>query len=258
MRHADVNGIINQSGDFSKVDLYAFLIGAGASLAVWRVTRTVVPKLALRWAWTAVGVLFGALLGARLGYLFWQPNSFTNHFWQLFRINQGGLVWFGAFPAAWLVIWGVAKFRSLPFTMVADRVLTMLPPMAIMTWLACWASGSGYGELLENAWWAPLSIDERGLWAVRFPLQWVAALSLFLIFAIFEGRFPKNRPGQRAALTWLIFCAHTLLFSFLRADPRPVWHGVTWDEWAAIFYLAGALIFFLVSFWPRKHIEHWA
>lgn len=240
------------------MNLYGLLIGIGGALAVWRVAKTVTPALAVRWALAALVVLAGALFGARIGFVFWQPASFTNSFWDVFRIDQGGLVWFGAVPAAWLVMWLIAKQRSLPFVMVADRLVTMLPPMGVMTWLACWTAGCGYGSALAESWWLPNSIDERGVWAVRLPLQWLAALSLLVIFFIWETRFPKRRPGQRAALTWLIFSAHTLLFSFLRADPRPVWRGLAWDEWAAIVYMGSALIFFLMAFWPRKRIERYA
>jgi phosphatidylglycerol:prolipoprotein diacylglycerol transferase len=240
------------------LNLYAFLIGAGGSLAVWRVAKTVVSSLARRWVLAALFVLAGALFGARIGFVFWQPESFSGSFWQIFRLDQGGLVWFGALPGAWLMVWLIAKQRSLPFVMVADRMATMLPPMGIMTWLACWTAGCGYGPLLENGWWAPLTMDERGLWAVRLPLQFLAAISLFLIFSTWEAKFPKRRPGQRAALTWLLFSAHTLFFSFLRADPRPIWQGLAWDEWAALFFLGTALFFFLITFWPRKKIERYA
>lgn len=240
------------------MNLYAFLIGAGASLAVWRVTKTVVPGLSLRWAYAALMVLFGALIGARIGFVFWQPESFTADPMAILRFDTGGFIWFGAIPTAWIAVWLIAKRRSLPFAMVADRLLTMLPPMGVMTWLACWTTGSGYGALVEQAWWAPLTVDERGLWAARVPLQWLAALSLFLIFVIWENRFPKRRPGQRSALTWLFFTVHTLVFSFLRADPRPQWQGLAWDEWAALLFVGTAVVYFFINFWPRKKIDVWA
>ena len=240
------------------MNLYALLIGLGASLAVWRVTKTVVPNLALRWALAALHALGGALIGARLAFLLWQPASFAAQPLSLFRFDQGGFVWFGAVPGGLIVTWIIAKQRSLPFAMVADRLVTMLPPLGIMTWLACWTAGCAYGRVITNADWLPMSVDETGLWAVRFPLQWVAALSLFLIFALYESRFPKKRPGQRAALTWLLFSTHTLLLSFFRADPRPSWQGLTYDEWAAMIYLVSALVFFIMTFWPRKKIERYA
>ncbi len=233
---------------------YALLMGLGGMLAVWRVVKTVIPRLAARWALAALLVLGGALIGARIGFVLWQPYSFDS-LWDVLRLDQGGLVWFGAVPFAWLVIWLIAKHRSLPFGMVADRLGSMLPPLGVMTWLACWSAGCGYGMVLENADWLPLSVDERGLWATRLPLQWLAAVSLLLIFFMWETRFPKRRPGQRAAATWLIFSAHTLLFSFLRADPRPIRQGLAWDEWAALGYAITALFTFLWAIWPRNRVE---
>jgi lysylphosphatidylglycerol synthetase-like protein (DUF2156 family) len=107
--------------------------------------------------------------------------------------------------------------------------------------------------LLPVNWHFPLTVDETGIWASRLPLQWIAAVTLFLIYFSFEHRFPRRRAGQAAALTWLLLMVHTLIFSIFRADLRPGRQGLSWDIWAAILFLTMALIWFLIVFYPQRN-----
>jgi prolipoprotein diacylglyceryltransferase len=184
-----------------------------------------------QWALAGLWVLAGAWLGARLAYFIWHPAAIVDFGWQAIGLREGGMVWPGAVSGAWITIFILAVARRKTWLEVADRLLVMLPPLAIMAWLAGWISGSGYGPVMQAAWWVPRTLDDSFQLLPRFPLQWMAAASLFLIFFLLEPRFPKNMTGGLAASIWLIFTIHTLLFSFLRADHRPDFLGLYWDIW---------------------------
>jgi hypothetical protein len=89
----------------------------------------------------------------------------------------------------------------------------------------------------------------------RFPLQWLAAASLFLTFLLSESRFPPQKTGAQAALIWTVFSVHTLVFSLLRADQRPEWLGVYWDIWFLILCLLWAIIWNWIVFFRKASQE---
>ena len=221
---------------------YAFLVGAGASLAIWRIIQGQKKQDNFHWAMAGLWLLFGAWLGARLAFFFWQPASLVDFGWRALGLREGGMVWPGAVLGAWITIFILALIKKTKWLEVVDQLLVMLPPLAMMGWLAGRISGSGFGPVMPAAWWIPMAMDDRFQFLPRFPLQWIAAASLFLIYYILESRFSTARPGGKAALIWLIFSLHTLLFSFLRADLRPEWLGLPWDIWFAIMCSLWAII----------------
>ncbi|PKO14952.1 MAG: hypothetical protein CVU39_12815 [Chloroflexi bacterium HGW-Chloroflexi-10] len=234
---------------------YAFLMGAGASLGLWRVAHGVTERHSLRWTTAGLLVLFSAMLFARLGYFVVYPAYFQAQGMQALAPSAGGYVWPGALLGGWLAIGLISWLRRIPFLHTTDRLLPLLPPMAVMAWLACWPGGCAYGPEMLGGWWAPLALDESGAVLHRMPLQWLAALSLLVLYFGLENHFPERRPGQPAALTWLVFSVHTFLFSWLRADLRSEWMGLTWDLWAALVCVLLALVFCLVTFWPTHTVE---
>jgi hypothetical protein len=223
------------------VNWYAFLVGAGASLAIWRIVGAQ-KKKDLQWVVAGLWLLAGAWLGARLAFFIWQPAAVIDQGWASLGLRAGGMVWPGAVVGAWSTIFVLALAKEISWLAVGDRLLVILPPLAIMSWLAAWFSGSGYGQLMQPAWWVPWTLDDSFQQLPRFPLQWVAAVTLFLLFILLEPRFPKNKTGALTALTWLIFSIHTLIFSFLRADQRPEFLGIYWDIWFGFVCLLWAIV----------------
>lgn len=221
---------------------YAFLVGAGASLAIWRVIQCQKKQDDFHWAMAGLWLLFGAWLGARLVFFFWQPAALVDFGWRALGLREGGMVWPGAVLGAWITIFPLALIKKIMWLEIADQLLVMLPPLAMMSWLAGWISGSGFGPVMPAAWWVPMTMDDSFQLLPRFPLQWIAAASLFLIYYILESRFYTTRVGGKAALIWFIFSMHTLLFSFLRADLRPEWLGLPWDIWFAVICGLWAII----------------
>ncbi|MBE0687508.1 MAG: prolipoprotein diacylglyceryl transferase [Anaerolineaceae bacterium] len=221
---------------------YAFLVGAGASLAIWRIVQGQKKQVDFQWSLAGLWVLGGSWLGAKLAYFIWHPAAIVDFGWQVIGLREGGMVWSGAVFGAWITIFILALAKRTKWLVVADRLLVMLPPLAIMAWLAGWISGSGYGPVMQAAWWVPRTLDDNFQLSPRFPLQWMAATSLFLVFLLLEPRFPKDKTGGQAALNWLIFTIHTLIFSFLRADHRPESLGLYWDIWFGFICLLWAIV----------------
>ncbi|HSM24644.1 MAG TPA: prolipoprotein diacylglyceryl transferase family protein [Anaerolineaceae bacterium] len=233
---------------------YAFLIGIGTSLALLRVFQEQKVGERVTWAIAALWLLLGAWLGARIAFFIWQPAAILDFGWQAFGLREGGMVWSGAVFGAWISVWILSLAKGKSFLETADRLLIMLPPLVIMSWLAGWFSGSGYGQIMSSTWWIPITLDDHFEQLPRFPLQMVAAFSIFLLFLLFELRVSMNKTGMKAAIIWSIFSVHTLIFSFLRADLRPEWMGIPWDIWFVFLCLFWALILVWTAYFykPEK------
>lgn len=231
---------------------FAILVGLGATFGMLRVSQSVPTALRLSSARMALWVLLGAFLGARIGFFFWQPAYVAKEGWQALHFWEGGLIWSGAILGALTTLATIAIIRKIDFRQLMDIMAPLLPPLAIMTWLGCLTSNCGYGKLVEDgASW--LQVDGH------FPNQIFAALSLAFIYSLFERFFTINKPGVRSAWIWLIFCLHTLFFSYLRADLRPMWKGYPYDVWASaafvlltLFYLVIVLLIVRI---PKERIE---
>lgn len=234
-----------------KFEIFSALIGLGATLGMWRIYQSVPEEERLPAAKSALWVLAGAFGGSRLGFFLWQPAYLTDSGWKAIQFWEGGFVWPGAVVGAIFASILIALIRRKDVRLLLDQLSPLLPPVAIMTWLACIPAGCGYGSRLPvNITWLTV-IDERGVYASRFPNQIVAALFLFFIFYVFERSFTTNRIGLRSGLTWLLFCLHTLLFSLFRADIRPGWKNLPVDVWMVLGFLLVAMIYMIFILKPR-------
>ncbi len=249
---------------------YAVWIGLGAALGIWRVVRSAPQQQAGAWADLSLIVLTASLLGARLSYVLVNWGYFSAHLIEIPQFWLGGLTWPGAIAGCWLAIisvvvlyrapreHGSANVSRLTLAWLSDRLYPLLPPVAITTWLAAWQAGVAYGSLTPpGAWWGVPSLDETGVYNLRFPLQLLAALSLLADFWLLEMRVkPMRPPGRLAGRAFFHLLLNLLVVSLLRADPGPQWYGVRVDAWIAIIYLAIYLVvgffFYLFSLAGKK------
>ena len=215
---------------------FAFLVGLGASLGLWRVIQHVPRWQASRWMNSALITLLGCLLGSRIAYVAFHTSYYAAHPMEMVEIWKGGLAWPGAVAGGLLGLVAVALIWRLPFAMLADRLTPLASPLAIAVWLGCWQSGVAYGARLpQGVWWGVPTRDETGAVYTRFPVQPLAALTLVIFFWWLEVKsFPRERPGRLASLAGLGLAVNLLVFSFLRADPSQLWGGLRPDVWMAL------------------------
>jgi prolipoprotein diacylglyceryltransferase len=228
------------------VNGFTLWVGIGAALGLWRVARSAPQRQADVWVNAGLLILFASLIGARLFYTWVNRAYFANHLAEIPQIWLGGLAWPGAVGAVWLALLYLAvTYRTprggrVPLGWLGDRLYPLLPPLCITIWLGCWLIGSGYGPALPaGAWWGAPSLDESGAYALHWPLQPLAALSLVIFFWLLEKKVkPLHPPGRLSGLATLGLLLHLLATSLLRADPTPTWDGLRVDTWMALAYLA--------------------
>ena len=201
-----------------ELNAYALLIGAGASLGLYRVSR----QRSGQWLDAGLLVLLFTLLGARGGFVLERFSYYAATPAEIPFLQAGGLSGYGA-VLGWLVGLGLAAllFRA-PLLRLSDWLYPLIPPLGIAVYLACWQAGAAYGREAPLSVWGVPGPDESGQIAPRWPLQPAAALALLAFYWLLELRTPLPRPAgwlSSLAGAWLV--GVDLLVSLLRADPAP-------------------------------------
>jgi prolipoprotein diacylglyceryltransferase len=237
--------------------LYALLIGLGASLGVWQVARAVPASQAGRWVDASLGVLAGALVGARLAYGSAHPAYYAAHPLELAAVWQGGLSGWGAVIGGLIAACAAAAFLRQPLLLVLDRTFLLAAPLAVSGWLACGQAGCAYGPRLAESAWLGLTLpDEWGQLAARFPLQWIAALLLLGYNGGIAALLPRPaKTGLRAALMGLGLAAALWAVARFTAEPGPAWNGWLLDAWVALGLAAFSLGLLVAVLWPRSYFK---
>jgi prolipoprotein diacylglyceryltransferase len=235
------------------VNGFSILLGLGASFGLACVViQAQNPPERQRLVDAGLVVLLGALIGGRAFYVAGNWAYFQPRLIETFQVWLGGFSAAGALAGGLLALFPAAIQAGFSPAALADRLLPLLPPLAVSAWLACWQAGSAYGPEAAGAWWALPARDEWGAIAPRLPVQLLAALLSLGVFAAVEWFKPRfARPGQAASLGFAGLVLVLLAASLLRVDPVPTWLDRRWDSWTGAGLVLVALFFCLGVFSPK-------
>jgi phosphatidylglycerol:prolipoprotein diacylglycerol transferase len=142
---------------------YLAAFGLFLSLAIVRTRRE--PFASLGWTRRDVedllfyGVL-GVILGGRLGYvLFYKPNYYATHLFEIFAIWKGGMAFHGGLLGVLVAMFVFARTRRRPFFEVTDLIAPCIP-----LGLAC----GRVGNFINGELWGRAA-DPSLPWAMIFP-----------------------------------------------------------------------------------------
>lgn len=236
------------------MNMYAVLLGLGASVGCWEVIRTVCPRERARWSTYLLLILLGALIGSRSWFVL-QMAFYSGQTTPFFSIWQGGLNWPGAVLGGLLVMVAFILIWHLPPALTFDRMLPLFVLLPVTAWLGCWQMGCAYGQSLpSDSFWSLLILDEAGTLSERFPLQFLAVLLLLglVLLLVFLQRRHLFLPGQLAAATGAGLSLDLLLVAFLRADLQPRWQGLPVEAWAALVLLLVCVAAWFWAGWAAR------
>ncbi len=146
-------------------------------------------------------LLFGIILGGRLGYmLFYSLDSFLENPLVFFQVWKGGMASHGAFIGTFIALLAFSLAHKKPFGRVADIVVASASPGIFLGRLANFVNGELWGKV-SDVWWAmvfpnsaPAGTPIEQI-APRHPSQLYEAFAegLFL-FVYMQTRLWRGKP----------------------------------------------------------------
>jgi len=187
-------------------------------------------------------VLLAGLTGGRLGYWLEHRAEITSVV-DLFRLDRGGLSFFGGLAFAFPAYLSFLLAKGLPVWETSDLLAPVLPFSLGILRLGCFGAGCCYGAPTSLPWGvmpepAGLPSALRGVALHPSPLYESAFLFLLAGVLVLLSARGRLKPGCVAALCMGAYGAYRLGFDFFRGDlARPLF---------GVFSASQALGFLLV------------
>jgi phosphatidylglycerol---prolipoprotein diacylglyceryl transferase len=208
-----------------KIHAYGVLVAIGFLAAIWIAGREAARRGLDRekiydvafWA-----VLFG-IVGARLFHVLVFRDYYSSNPAEIFKIWNGGLVFYGGFLAALIACVLILRRRRMPVSAVADAAALGLPVGLAFGRAGCAAAGCCYGKLTSLPW-AVVFTNQASLAPLHVPLhptQIYEALGTLAVFGVLSA--VRNRITVPGTLFWIMIILYGSLRSVLelfRDDPR--------------------------------------
>ncbi|MDO8730801.1 MAG: prolipoprotein diacylglyceryl transferase [Candidatus Omnitrophota bacterium] len=183
----------------------------------------------------ALTALIAGLAGGRIAYVLLHWDLFRNNPLEIFRLDHGGLVFFGGLAAGLLGgVWAIRR-AGLPVVRTVDL---LMPPVALAHALGrvgCFLNGCCYGKFTVLPWGVRFPGEELS----RHPTQLVEALALGAIFFFLKRLERREPPPGTVLLAYgLSYGLWRFCIEFLRADNPPIALGLTVFQWISLGIVA--------------------
>jgi phosphatidylglycerol:prolipoprotein diacylglycerol transferase len=174
-------------------------------------------------------MLIAAVVGARLFYIGVNPSVITDSPLAVFKIWEGGLVFYGGFIAALITAIVYLKQKKIPFFRVADIFSPGLAAGHAVGRIGCFFAGCCYGKTCDLPW-SVVFKDPNSLAPIGVhlhPTQLYSSAGNLIVFAFLWAY--RKRTKHQGQLFWLYILSYGLVRAFLeifRDDPRGFLFGV--------------------------------
>jgi len=193
----------------------------------------------------AVWVTLAGLLGGRLAFVAANLPYFVNHPGELLRIDRGGLIYYGGFLLATLVVWIQAKRKGEPGLAYLDFGVSAMPLAHALGRIGCLFNGCCRGISCEPPWGWPAS------GGVFFPVQLAETLFNLTLYVVLLRVDRPGRPGRLLGLYGVSYGLWRFSIEFLRGDARTTWGSLHIAQWVSLAFI-GIGVLLLARTRPAK------
>ena len=190
-------------------------------------------------------VVLSALLGARLLYILLNLSYFLATPLAVFKIWEGGLVFYGGFLAAMPVLyWRIRYWRQSPLE-IFDIAAPGLVLAQSVGRLGCLSAGCCFGRRCD----LPIAViftdplSHAPLNVPLYPTQIFHALAdavIFFLLVVINRR--SHKVGYVAFSYLVLYGIGRFVIEFWRGDPRGFYAGLSTSQWISLVLLAGAIL----------------
>ncbi len=187
-------------------------------------------------------VLLAGIAGARAVYVLLNWEMFDSNWLEIFRLDHGGLVFYGGLTGG--IFAGVWYLRRAQLPLW-KTVCLMIPPLVLahaIGRIGCFLNGCCYGRPTHLPWGVVFPLETFS----RHPTQLYESGALVLLFFLLkelERRDPK--PGTVLLTYGVLYGTWRFLIEFLRGDNPVVAWGLTAFQWMSLPLAVGCGWFLL-------------
>jgi phosphatidylglycerol:prolipoprotein diacylglycerol transferase len=189
-------------------------------------------------------MIFG-VVGARLFFVFTDLNEFILYPLNIFKIWQGGLVYYGGFIAVIIFTYVYAKRKKILLFKLGDFFVPALALGHALGRIGCFFAGCCYGKE-SSLPWTVVFINEHSL-AVRekplHPTQLYEAFANLLLFIFLHFYSKKERRyGVSFAVYIIGYAVLRFIIEFFRGDYRGAqYFGFSVSQMISVFLFAAGV-----------------
>ena len=216
--------ILFRFGEFP-VYAYGFFIAlgfiTGFVLATWKARKEGIPfeRVVDLFFYT----LFSSLVGARILFILINLDSYLSAPFQIFRIWEGGLVFYGGLVLALATALWYMRWHRLPVWEMADLFTPSIALGLFFGRMGCFFAGCCYGKETSLPWKVTFTNPES-LAPLHIPLHptqlYDAANGLAIFFFLLWMERRKRFHGQIFWTFVLLYAVTRFLIEIFRGDPR--------------------------------------
>lgn len=189
----------------------------------------------------AVCVIFGVILGARLGYvLFYGDGYYFEHPLEILAFNKGGMSFHGGLCGAVLGGYVASRFIHMPFLSLADLGAIAAPIGLFFGRCANFINGELWGAHTDAAWGVVFG-GSAGL-LPRHPTQlyeaFLEGIVLLLVLYLLSRKTPPLPQGSFLGSFLCLYGVFRFLIEFVRQPDAQL--GYLWGDWLTMGQLLSA------------------
>lgn len=203
----------------------------------------------------AILILISGVLGARVLYVLLNLSYYRSNIFEIFDLSKGGLVWYGGFISALvLLVWYIRK-KSMDFWNVADLIAPYAALAQGIGRIGCFLNGCCYGVAAPAGY--PLAVIFPGESIARQPTQVYSSLALVLIFIILRLWQDRRRFAGEIFLGYLLlYSLKRFLAESLRGDNPGMLRGLTISQgFGVVVFIIAITVFALKAAKWKKRIS---
>ncbi|MDI7259446.1 MAG: prolipoprotein diacylglyceryl transferase [Thermodesulfobacteriota bacterium] len=168
-------------------------------------------------------IIFSAIIGSRALYVLVNFDLYRENPLQIFKIWEGGLVFYGGLILAAVVSFAYMRWHRLPVWKLADLFSPSIALGLFFGRIGCFFAGCCYGKETSLPW-GMIFTDPNSLARLNVSLHptqlYEAISSLAIFFFLNWKRRKKTFEGQIFWLFLLLYSVIRFFFEYLRDDPR--------------------------------------
>jgi phosphatidylglycerol:prolipoprotein diacylglycerol transferase len=168
-------------------------------------------------------MIVGAIIGSRLFYVLTHMSYYRQNPFDIFKVWQGGLTFFGGFILAVTICVWIIKKHQLGIWKIFDIFAPFLAVGVFFGRLGCFFAGCCYGKPCSLPWAVTFN-NPQSLAILHVPLHptqlYSAAGALITFLILFAWRKRKSFDGQLTLMWIFLYSCFRLIIEMLRGDVR--------------------------------------